>query len=199
MGKLQNHVNLINFEPNTEPKSNQKSELIGYVFRNNEGNRQFQVKTNAFTFNVLHPYNDWEEHFKCFHTFWVLFNQMFQPKSLNRIALRYINKIDLPLPFENFQDYITNIPPIPKCLPQAFAHFFLQMQVPSQVENVEVIISETFEPQSDNFLPFILDIDVFQISEIDSESIIKDFNTLRNIKNSVFENCITEQTRQLIK
>jgi len=198
-GKLFNHINLINFEPNVKPKSKLSNELIGFIYQNIGATRQFQVKNNSFTYNVLSPYNTWEEHFATFYKYWELFNEMFKPNSLNRIATRFINKIELPFPFDKFIDYITNIPPIPNCLPQFFAHFFLQVQVPSHDDKKQVIITETFEPVTGHVLPFILDIDVFQLKNLEDKNLIENFSEIRNIKNSVFENCITDLTREIIK
>ncbi len=48
---------------------------------------------------------------------------------------------------------------------------------------------------------FIMDIDVFQEQIIDKslDSLIINFTEIRNIKNDIFENCITPATRELFK
>ena len=91
------------------------------------------------------------------------------------------------------------MPPIPNCLPQTFATFFMQIQVPCNDSYRNVIITETIEPFTDSKLPFILDIDVFQELNVQNstESIIANFDELRKVKNEIFESCITDKTRNL--
>jgi uncharacterized protein (TIGR04255 family) len=124
---------------------------------------------------------------------------MFSPNNVVRIALRFINKIEIPLPIVDFQHYILNMPPIPSCLPQIFTTFFMQVQVPSNDKYRNIIITETIEPEIEGMLPFILDIDVFQELNLQNStnSIISNFEELRKIKNEIFENCITDKTRAL--
>ena len=124
---------------------------------------------------------------------------MFAPNIVTRIATRFINKINIPLPFEDLQDYILNMPPIPKCLPQNYSTFFMQIQVPCSEPLRNVIITEAIEPVIDSQLPFILDIDVYQWLNVQnsSESILTTFSELREVKNEIFENCITNKTRDL--
>lgn len=175
-------------------------EIAGYVYLSEDQTRQIQVRTDGFTLNILKPYETWEKHFETFITHWINYQNLFSPNVI-RIATRFINKIEIPINFDSFQDYVTNIPPIPGCLPQVIMNFFLQVQVPYFDERKNVVITETVEPVENNFLPFILDIDVFQAVELDNstDAIVKNFNEIRDIKNNIFESCITEKTRALLQ
>lgn len=198
--KKQHEVtNMFQFSLNQQPESKLQSNHFGYTFLSKDSSRQIQVRMDGFTLNILKPYEDWETHFNTFMKYWNEYNRLFRPNNVLRIATRYINRIEIPLPFESFQEYITNMPPIPDCLPQSFISFFMQVQVPCHDEIRKVIITETVEPDQQGKLPFILDIDVFQELKVDkSEQNLKEnFAELRNIKNSVFESCITEKARQL--
>ena len=111
----------------TEPKT------TGYLFKTK--GKQVQVRENSLTLNVLRPYSNWENHFSEFEGYWELFKELFQPVTVQRIATRFINRIEIPIPFKNFEDYISNMPPIPKILPQNFSSFFMQIQVPVVLGN----------------------------------------------------------------
>ena len=85
------------------------------------------------------------------------------------------------------------MPPIPKGLPQIFNSFFMQLQVPCSDNLRNAIITETMEPATENILPFILDIDVFQERGLSYTNLVENFNQIRLIKNEVFENCISQK------
>lgn len=182
-------------------ESKTHSDLTGFIFLSEDHARQIQVRIDGFTLNVLKPYENWETHFEVFLKYWNVYNEKFKPNNITRIATRYINRIEIPLPFNNFQEYVLNMPPIPKCLPQTFANFFMQIQVPFQDDFRQVVITETIEPMDNSTLPFILDIDVFQELKLNNtiESLTQNFSEIRKIKNEIFENCITDKTRELFK
>ncbi len=183
------------------PEGESQSDLSGYVFISEDKTRQLQVKIDGITLNILKPYENWEKHFTYFIEIWNKYNELFSPNSITRIATRFINRIEIPMPLNNFQEYIVNTPPIPKCLPQVFASFFMQTQIPCNIEgaNRNAIISETIEPITNDILPFILDIDVFQVLDVQNKdnNLIKNFNEIRILENEIFENCITDKTRNL--
>ncbi len=189
------------FSPEKSIENQTQTNITGYVFSSEDQKRQLQVDFSGITLNVLKPYKNWETHFKDFLEIWEIYNRLFAPNNVVRLGTRYINRIEIPFPFTGFQEYISNMPPIPACLPELFTSFFMQIQVPCEENSLDknAIISETIEPINNNILPFILDIDVFQELNLDktTENITKIFNDFRKIKNNIFEDCITDKTKQL--
>jgi uncharacterized protein (TIGR04255 family) len=180
---------------NSEITNNTKTQFKGIIFSNEKNNRQVQFRVDGFTLNFLAPYSNWEEFYNEALFLWNIYFNAFKPKNINRIALRYINKIDIPLPLESFQEYITNMPPIPKSLPQFYNGFFMQIQVPCKNEKYTALITETIETPTKYLVPFILDIDIFK--EINNDFEFTDFNYIRSMKNLIFEDFITDKTRIL--
>ena len=183
----------------SEVTSLTKNELTGYIFSTADNKRQFQVRIDGFTHNVLNPYNSWEVHFEEFIKYWQVYKELFEPNFISRIAVRYINRIEIPLPLTSFQEYVNYVPPVPKALPNVLGGFFMQVQAPCHDKIRSVTITETIDQQVDNKLFFILDVDVFQTIDIgkSKEDLIENFNKIRIIKNEVFESCITEKSRNL--
>src|SRR5712691_8149097 len=71
------------------------------------------------------------------------------PYLCTRVALRYINRIEFPLPMRDFKDYILTIPEIAPDLPQGLANFFMQLIIPVHTMNAVVIVTETMDlPQN---------------------------------------------------
>lgn len=166
--EYQNERKKVNFSgffqlaDNKDLEGKTKSDLTGYIYATPQNNKQIQVRLDGFTLNVLRPYDSWEVHFEEFFKSWTLFRDLFQPNSIQRIAIRFINRIEIPVPFKDFEDFIINMPAIPKVLPQVFNNFFVQIQVPCSDNLRNAIITETMEPATEKVLPFILDIDIFQ-------------------------------------
>lgn len=199
--KRHNITGMFQFSVDNPLESKTHSDLTGFIFISEDNTRQLQVRIDGFTLNILKPYQNWDNHFDVFMKYWNEYSNQFNPNKILRIATRFINRIDLPLPLASFQEYIQNTPPIPACLPQTFSNFFMQIQVPTIDQYRNVIITETIEPVTSQTLPFILDIDVFQELNIENshESLYKNFSELRKIKNEIFENCITDKTRDLLR
>jgi len=198
--KQVNFESVIKIRDNEQVDNETNSSIKGYILSNTENNCQVQIRLDGFTFNMLSPYSEWSKFSNEAFRVWEIYNTCLKPNKISRLALRYINKIDIPLPLENFQDYILNMPPIPKNLPQNFNTFFMQINIPCKEDGMNIVITETIEqPKDDKNLPFILDIDTYIVSELekDIKSLKNDFEKLRNIKNETFENCITEETRAI--
>lgn len=181
-----------NFEK-TEPTD------LGYIFSNSSNTRMFQFRLDGFTFNILKPYSNWEEFSKEAFRIWQLYKDIIPHLNITRLGLRYINRINIPTPVKSFQEYVTYIPPVPDSLPKILNRFFMQVEIPK--DDINVVLTETMEPIISNKLPFILDIDCIKNIEkpITHEELTRFFNTMRDTKNSVFESCITDKSRQLFK
>jgi uncharacterized protein (TIGR04255 family) len=185
-----------------KPVSNKQisGKIDGFLFKSSLKKKVVQSRIDGFTFNKLKPYNSWNSFSSEAHKLWNIYYEMFKPLKITRIALRYINRIDIPLPFENFKEYILTIPEIAPDIPQGLSNFFMQLSIPNIKINATAVINETMkEITKDNKLPFIFDIDVFQINNYSNndEKIWDEFEKLRNFKNELFFNSLTEKAKEL--
>ncbi|MBI9039084.1 MAG: TIGR04255 family protein [Bacteroidales bacterium] len=196
-----NFVEKFEFKENKKIRNESDSQVRGFLFSNKDNTCQVQIRLDGFTFNMLKPYSEWNHFSEEALRLWAIYDKNLKPNKITRIALRYINKIEIPISMERFQDYIINMPPIPQCLPQTFRNFFMQIDVPCDNEGTNVIVTETIEKPLKGILPFILDIDVYKTGMIGKtiETLKSEFDNLRNLKNSTFENCITDKTRNLFE
>ena len=131
---------------------------------------------------------------------WKLYRQAVNPLKVTRVAVRYINKIDIPVPTIDYKDYFLTTPEVSPGLPQMLSGFFMQLQFPQEDFGGLLILNETAlssnQPDTNSV---VLDLDVFKAGlELTSdEDIWVLLNTLRNRKNQFFEGCITDKTRAL--
>lgn len=183
------------------PISTAAEKIIGYWFSSSDKKQIFQARIDGFTFNKLKPYETWDSFRNEAHRLWQIYSKLLSPVIV-RVAVRYINKFSVPLPITDFNEYLTAAPIVPKELPQAVGSFLNRVVIPFPEINSSAIITQVFE-QLDNpqFLPLILDIDVFKMDSkgISEEEAWKSLEYFRNIKNQIFFASITSKAMELFQ
>ena len=169
--------------------------INGYRYESSDGTKIVQLRLDGFTFNRLKPYKNWEEVRDDSLRIWNLYRESIKPEIINRIALRYINNLNIPMPINDFGDYLTCPPEVPEGLPQGIISFFYRVVVPADDPRIQAIITQAFEPKVDikENLPIILDIDVFKLTPDGflEEDILAILEKLRDFKNQIFFKSIT--------
>lgn len=190
--KIEEGKSPIVFEPTGDP--------IGYSFTSSNGKQIIQALTHGFVFSRLNPYDGWETFRDEAYKLWNCYKQRANPKSITRIGLRYINRIQIPLPITDFKDYILTFPDISPGINQSLSNFFMRLEIPQELPTMAVIM-QTMEPiTSDKKLPLIFDIDVFRETTIKiDDEVWKDFEKLRDIKNDIFFKSLTENCKELFR
>jgi len=186
-----------------ESSSSGSGTLNGYVFTSADNKQVFQARRDGFTFHRLRPYEQWDTFRDEVFRLWKLYKDLISPEIV-RVALRYINKLDIPLfpqPLLDFNEYLTATPIVPEGLPQGVSSFLTRVVINDPETNAVAILTHAFEQTVDpKFLPIILDIDLFKqkevISEEDAWQILEE---LRRLKNKIFFASITEKTKELFQ
>lgn len=173
----------------------------GYHFLSADGKRIVQARLDGFTFNRLKPYDRWETFRDEAKANWRVYTKVARPETVSRIALRYINRIEVPLPIKDFKEYILTTPEIAPSLPQGLANFLMRLEVPDPKSGSTGIITETMEPPNENSLPLILDIDVIREAQFDpkSEDLWVAFEQVRDFTNEIFFRSITDKAKELFR
>jgi uncharacterized protein (TIGR04255 family) len=193
----------VNIKLEGETKAGSPTE-DGYLFQSRDGKRIVQARLDGFTFNKLKPYDDWNTLREEAKELWGRYVDIARPEVAHRIALRYINRIELPLPIPDFKDYVRTAPDIAPGIPQAVQNFFLRLEIPYS-SGALAILTETVQPPPDpasaQRLPLILDIDVIRAESFlpPYTDIWEKFEELRNIKNDIFFNTITPKAEELFQ
>jgi uncharacterized protein (TIGR04255 family) len=173
----------------------------GYLFTSADGKRIVQARLDGFTFNWLAKYETWTAFRDEAKAHWDRYRERARPKTVTRIALRYLNRIPLPLPMKDFKDYLLTVPEIAPELPQELTELFMRVVLPFPAEGCRVIVTQTIEPQDNDRLPWILDIDAFveKAFEIEGQEVWDVFERLRDAKNKVFFRSLTERTKEFFR
>jgi len=184
------------------PEATRKdTEFEGYFFISQDGQKIVQFRTNGFTFNKIKPYTSWEKIYPEALELWKLYMEVANPQSVVRIALRYINHIKIPLPILDFAEYLTAPPNLPKLDQHLYGinGFTTRLILNETNSDVNIAITQTVEPSVETqFAIIILDIDASKIKEFTQQEIEPTLITLRNMKNNIFFNSITDKTLRIL-
>jgi uncharacterized protein (TIGR04255 family) len=176
---------------------------IGYRFLSADQKQIVLARLDSFTFSRLSPYDCWGSFRKETQRLWEVYQSLTNPKAITRLAVRYVNQLDLPLPLEDFKEYLQTVPEVsPTLFPQGLSGYFMQLQVPQENPGGMLILNEAIVPPSNpDVVSVLLDIELSQMGNLRNNEVeIWDcLEKLRTRKNQVFESCITDKTRELIR
>ncbi len=178
-----------------------KQTHIGYVYKAAADPYVAQYRVDGFTLSRLAPYADWPSFQAEAERLWGFYERAFQPVSVTRLAVRYINRLDVPALHFELEDYLCAFPQVPEGIPHSIAGFVVHLKIPQPDIGATLLLNvATAEPPSPDVTSILLDIDVFLgVDYRDNlDRIWEDLNKLHERKNVVFEACITDQTRRLI-
>ncbi len=174
---------------------------VGYGFSSRDQKMFFQARLDGFSFSRLAPYDCWEAFRDEAQRLWSIYRSATQPKAITRQAVRYINRLDIPLPIGDLKDYLRTVPEVSPDLSQGLSGYFMQLQIPQEDINGMLVLNEAIAPPlQPDVVSVILDIDLFRERNIsDDEAGIWEFmEQLHARTDRIFEACITERTRELI-
>lgn len=175
----------------------------GYRYESSDGAKIVQLREDGFTFNRLKPYDNWLDIRDESLRLWNFYNDLVKPEYINRIALRYINNLNAPLPMNDFKDYLSCPPEVPEGLPQVIRSFFYRVIIPHSDARITAIITQALEAKVDikDKIPIILDIDVFKMTEEGflREDMVVILEKLREFKNLIFFSSITPKLLETYK
>lgn len=188
----------LRFGPSGVSTTDERKGPDGYLFTSADKKQVVQARLDGFTFNRLRPYESWERFQGEARELWTLYCRIARPTVVSRVALRFINRIELPLTLADFREYILTTAEVAPGLPQGLSAFFMRLEIPLQEAGCVAIVTETME-KPEGTLPFILDIDVVREEMMDPNgaALWEAFERLRHAKNTVFFRSLTLRAQEL--
>jgi len=181
------------------------SAQTGYRFVSGDRKRIFQVRLDGFTVSHLAPYQGWESLRNEAKRLWTIYKGVMKPKSVIRVAVRYLNRLDLPLPLNDFRDYLQTVPEVSPSIPQGgLSDYFMRLSMPQDDLEAMLVLQQAIIPSPsdvDNVVSVVLDIDLFCEASISphDDSCWEMLERFRTRKNAIFEACITDKARRLFQ
>jgi uncharacterized protein (TIGR04255 family) len=182
--------------------------VIGKRLDSADGREVLQCNVNAFAFSRLAPYEDWGQMRDRARNLWGLYVSIVKPVSVTRVSVRYINALPIPLPVPELNDFFTAAPHVPPALPQLMRSFLQRIVIYDEATKTFAGVTQASEDSAtainvkENVATILIDIDAFQNVELgseESEKVWTKFEELRDFKNRVFFEHITEETARLFE
>lgn len=151
----------------------------------------------------LAPYPGWDQFYRRFCRDWRIWKRAVGFKTISRIGVRYINRIDIPMLDKNVEHetYLNVYPKLPDIIPHVGAY---AVQAVSSFEDIgcKLTLNSAAVPAPIlDHASFIVDQDIAR--EIDppqsEKAIFQLLNEIRMKKNAVFEACVTDRARDLFQ
>lgn len=181
-----------------------RQEMRGYRLTSISNPDVLVVQPGGVVAARLAPYTDWEQLLGATKKVWAQWRRTGNSSSISRLGVRYINRIDVPIESAVNLDlsvYLNFSPNVPKFSTKSIASFLVQATVPTEKENWSVSLTSTVSnpPPLINTISILLDIDLFRTAQIPGrdEDLWECIESVRALKNSIFESCITDATRKL--
>lgn len=192
----------LQFDTTTE-RTSVDSAFAGTRLYSADGADIVWVKPNGISISRLAPYCGWEKFREHARGAWEKWREIVGARQLDRIGLRYINRIDIPVSEKTgavrIEDYLRLTPSYPDP-DQRFYMFAIQTQI--AVDPYRMTVNTGSAPSTlIDHLSYLLDLDLFQEGELPlkDEDVWAIADDMRLKKNEVFESYITDLTRSLFR
>ena len=187
-------------KPGVGSSASAHQQLLGFKASSADQKQILQSRRNGFSFSRLAPYDRWEPFRDEAKRLWTIYRETTGPAEISRLAVRYINRIDIPAQNVDLKHYFRTSPEVAPELPQELAGFFMQLQLPCPGMGAYALLNQTSVPPArEGVVSIVLDVDLFRTSNTpqDEDAVWEYFETLHDGKNEIFEACITRSTREL--
>lgn len=176
----------------------------GYRFFSKDRKNIAHFTKKGFSFSRLHPYTDWEKFSNEAFDLWKIYSEISTPFQTIRLATRFINRIEIPIPFNDFAEYLNYPPSIPDCAPKTVSSFLTRTVVRDLKKgfSANLILALNENEVTSEIIPVILDTDVYTdqgLEKLDENVIREIFTLFRDFKNDIFFSSITEKTATLFE
>jgi uncharacterized protein (TIGR04255 family) len=190
------------YQPGDQPQvSSREVGIQGFRFQSEDGLEIANLQQNGFSFSRLKPYTQWDSVFDEAERLWNVYRAVCQPEEISRIAVRYINRIPLPLPVTDFGVYFTVPPVVPPGLPPLISALLYRVVLNEPASGILTNVTQVLEVPDGGCLPFILDIDAYITKNMDpgDPGIRSHFAALREMKNRAFFGTLTKTTIEMFQ
>ncbi|MBI3271456.1 MAG: TIGR04255 family protein [Planctomycetes bacterium] len=171
-------------------------------FVSESGDRLIQLGRDLLVVNQLQPYprfDDWEP---VIQTALKIYRELAEPKAIAAIGVRYINRVVIPLPRIQMEDYFTIYPRLPQATGDQHGAFMLRVELPAQKGGHSVLVTFGSAPaDKPEEIAHLLDFyDTLRPStSLRIEAAAAEIRTAHDNVEVAFEGSITEKLRQLFE
>lgn len=193
--------------PGAEAETRTDHGHSGFLYQDANRKQTLQARLDGFTFSVFNPYDRWETFRDEARRLWNIYRAHCQLINVTRVALRYINRIDIPGDEVEMKDYFQTYPHVSqKYTHQNVNGLFMQLQMKQpDLDSLLILNQAGVEPQREHTISIMLDLDLSKAAPqlfepVDDDAPIWDLlEKFRVRKNEVFNASITDKVREIIR
>jgi uncharacterized protein (TIGR04255 family) len=167
----------------------------GWLFKSSDGSLLLQCRLDGMTVNKLRPYSSYNELFEKFRRYWEVYQAVAKPVLATRLALRYINRFQVPS--EGIIDDYLKYAPRP-FLPNMFTTGFTQATTHAfEGWKGRVNLVTALTPSvHDSATSIVVDIDAYCEDGFAEDEMESCFHQLHAAKNDVFFSVIGDRAME---
>src|SRR5216683_4477 len=94
------------FEVGPRVSAAASAQHVGFVYTSSDQKQVYQVRLDGFSFSRLAPYESWEPFCREARRLWELYRERLKPAAVTRLAVRYVNRLDIPGERIEIKDYL---------------------------------------------------------------------------------------------
>jgi uncharacterized protein (TIGR04255 family) len=162
-----------------------------------------QFNRNGFVFSRLHPYENWDRFIGEALRLWMLYKELVKPVQIERIGVRFINRMDVAQKDFRIDDYLQDIPKYFLGSEFHTSGFLYNdiLEIPGYLYVIKVVRTiQPLQPDAEKKIGVIIDIDVFtkqDFSANPADILDKFLSEMRWLKNKIFFQSITSKAKEM--
>jgi uncharacterized protein (TIGR04255 family) len=175
---------------------------LGLVLRRFPDERAvLQLQVEGFTWSHVAPYDRWERFRDDAKGLWSRYVEAAHPQVVTRIAVRYINRLELGEVIDDLRPFLRVYPVTPWELQAPPSGFSLQVRIPREMGEVLVVNVATVRHAQTRQIGVLLDLDAYVQVDMSSElnAVWNVVERLHVTVEEAFEALITDRVRELIR
>lgn len=193
----------IETKPDAPPQMSVRHGIQAFQCLQEDEKQLVQVRAQGFSFNRLAPYTSLDDYLPEIERTWRLFVGLASPVQIRVVRLRYINRILLPLMEGRvkLEDYVKISPRLADDKLNLVG-FLNQYSAVEAGTGHEVNVVVTSQPPENDRAPIILDNCVATAAKAEPKDwpwILEKIQSLRDLKNRIFRNTLTERCLNLFQ
>lgn len=167
----------------------------GWLYKSSDESLLLQCRLDGMTVNKLRPYSSYNELFERFRRYWDIYQAVAKPVLATRLALRYINRFQVPS--EGIVDHYLKYAPRP-FLPDMYTTGFTQATTHAfQNWKGRVNLITALTPSvHDSATSVVVDIDAYCEDGFADDEVENCFQKLHAAKNDVFFSVIGDRAME---
>jgi len=178
-----------------------RQEGVKTLFPSQDGRRLVGLGMNLLSIHELKPYSGWEDFRSRIEQAIRAYQNAAAPIGVTRIAVRYINRVQVEAAGANVADYLIAAPRLPDELPADLRGFISRLESVYADQPTQLAITiAPVEPSSPAACAWLLDIDVsheWASEPLPLPSVMVRLDDLKQRQREAFESLITDRSREV--